>query len=132
MRVHNSKKTRPAGGTAEQARQGNHWESGTPCNKYNPRSGGRQFEIADLLGHGPENGLRLSDLVRLMDWTERDVRREIQFERLQGVPILSDCKSGYFLPKVEADRVACVRSLRNRAREIMNVANAIAAAEVGS
>lgn len=130
--MHNSKKTRPAGSAAEQVKQGNHWKSGTPCDKYNPHSGCRQFEIADLLGHGPENGLRLSELVSLTGWAGRDVRRAIQAERLRGIPILSNCKEGYFLPKVEADRVACVRSLRNRAREIMNVANAIAAAEVGS
>lgn len=123
-------KARPAGGTAEQAGQGTHWASGIPCNEYNPHGGGRQFEIADLLSYGPENGLRLSELVSLTGWKGRDVRRAIQAERLRGIPILSNCKDGYFLPEVEADRAACVRSLRNRAREIMNVADAIAAAEV--
>lgn len=86
--------------------------------------------IADLLSHGPQNGLHLSDLVRLTDRTGRDVRREIQFERLQGVPILSNNVDGYFLPETEADLAACVRSLRGRAREILDVANAIEAAEV--
>ena len=123
-------KTRPAGGTAEQAKQGNHWASGTPCDKYNPCGGCRQFEIADLLGHGPENGLRLSELVSLTGRKGREVRRAIQAERLRGVPILSDNTNGYFLPETEADRAACVRSLRGRAREILDVANAIEAAEV--
>ncbi len=124
-------KARPAGSAAEQAGQGNHWTSGIPCNQYNPHGGGRQFKIAALLMVGKENGLRLSDLVRLLDWPERDVRREIQFERLHGVPILSDCQNGYFLPETEEERAACVRSLRGRAWEILDVADAIEAAEVG-
>ena len=81
---------------------------------------------------GKENALRLSDLVQLLDWPERDVRREIQFERLHGVPILSNNVDGYFLPGTEEERAACVRSLRGRAREILDVANAIEAAEVKS
>lgn len=128
--MHNSKKTRPAGSAAEQAKQGNHWASGNPYGQSNTQREARQFEIADLLGHGPENGLHLADLVRLTDWTEREVRRTIQAERLRGVPILSDNLSGYFLPEAEEERDACVRSLRSRAREIMAVANAIEAAEV--
>ncbi len=130
MRVHNSKKTRPAGSTAEQAKQGNHWASGNPCNQYNPHGGCRQFEIAELLGHGPENGLRLSELVSLTGRKGREVRRAIQAERLRGVPILSDNTNGYFLPGTESDRAACVRSLRGRAREILDVANAIEAAKM--
>ena len=116
---------RPAGGTAEQARQGHHWASGNPCNQYNPRGGGRQFEIADLLSRGPENGLRLSELVSLTGCTGRVVRRMIQAERLGGVPILSDNEHGYYLPSSEADREACIRSLRGRAKEILDVADAI-------
>ena len=123
-------KARPAGGTAEQARQGNHWASGIPCNQYNPHGGCRQFEIADLLSYGPENGLRLSELVSLTGWKGRDVRRMIQAERLGGVPILSDNEHGYYLPSSGEDRAACVRSLRGRAKEILNVAAAIEAAEV--
>lgn len=123
--MNNNKKAHPAGGTAEQARQGNHWASGNPCNQYNPRGGGRQFEIADLLSHGPENGLRLSELVSLTGCTGRVVRRMIQAERLGGVPILSDNEHGYYLPSSEADRAACVRSMRGRAKEILDVADAI-------
>ena len=67
-------KARPTGSAAEQAKQGNHRTSGNPYEKYTPRGGGSQFEIADLLGHGPGNGLRLSDLVRLTGWPGRDVR----------------------------------------------------------
>lgn len=86
--------------------------------------------IANLLSYGPQNGLHLSDLVRLTDRTGRDVRREIQFERLQGVPILSNNVDGYFLPETEEERASCVRSLRNQAREIMATAEALDRAEV--
>ena len=82
-------KARPAGSAAEQAGQGNHWESGIPCNQYNVRGGCRQFEIADLLSH----------------------------------------EHGYYLPSSGEDRAACVRSLRGRAKEILNEADAIEAAE---
>ena len=124
------RKARPAGSAAEQAKQGNHWASGNPYGQSNTQTAGRQFVIADLLSHGPQNGLHLSDLARLTGWTGREVRRTIQAERLRGVPILSDNANGYFLPETEADRAACVRSLRGRAREILDVANAIEAAEV--
>lgn len=123
-------KARPAGSAAEQAGQGNHWASGIPWNQYNVRGACRQFEIAELLGHGPENGLRLSELVSLTGWTGRVVRRMIQAERLGGAPILSDNEHGYFLPSSGEDRAACVRSLRGRAKEILDVAAAIEAAEV--
>ena len=111
--------------------QGNHRTSGNPYENHTPRGGGSQFSISDFLSHGPQNGLHLSDLVRLTGWTEREVRRIIQAERLRGVPILSDNANGYFLPVTAADRAACVRSLRGRAQEILSVADAISAAEVG-
>lgn len=123
-------KTRPAGSAAEQVKQGNHWASGNPYEQSNTQRYARQSGIAGLLSHGPQNGLHLSDLVRLTNWTGRDVRRAIQAERLRGVPILSNNVDGYFFPETEADRAACVRSLRGRAREILDVANAIEAAEV--
>lgn len=125
MKLRNSKKARPDAATSRQAGQGTHWASGIPCNEYNPHGGGRQFEIADLLGHGPENAIRLSELVSLTGRKGRDVRRMIQAERLGGVPILSDNEHGYYLPSSGEDRAACVRSLRGRAKEILNVADAI-------
>lgn len=126
-----NKKTRLDAATSRRERQGNHWASGNPYGQSNTQTKGRQFKIEALLMAGKENGLRLSDLVRVLDWPERDIRREIQAERLQGAPILSDNVNGYYLPATPEDRAACVRSLRGRAREILDVANAIEAAEVG-
>lgn len=126
----NKKSARRDAATSKRAKQGNHWASGNPYGQSNTQTVGRQFKIEALLMTGKENGLRLSDLVRLLDWTGRDVRREIQFERLQGVPILSDNVNGYFLPSTPEERAACVRSLRNRAKEIMATAEALDRAEV--
>lgn len=78
-----------------------------------------------MLLHGAENGLHLRDLCRLTGWKEREVRLHIHAERRRGVPILSDNVNGYFLPADEQELVACVRSMRHRAGEIMRTARAI-------
>ena len=129
----NKKKTRPAGGTAEQA-----VETGTACrsvttsssNNSTKHSGGQAGGIASLLMSGSENGLHLQDLVRLTGEDQRTVRKMIHEERRQGVPILSDNASGYFLPGSQQELEACVRSLRHRAEEILAAAAAVERAEV--
>ena len=87
-----------------------------------------QFKISELLSPGQENALPLRHLVRITGENERIVRRKIAAERLAGIPILSDCKTGYFLPGTVAEARKCVRSMRNRAKEIERAAEAIAAA----
>lgn len=120
------KKTRPAGGTAEQAKRDSHRAGGNPYQKSTTeRGGGQAGGIASLLMTGSENGLHLQDLVRLTGEDQRTIRRMIHEERRQGVPILSDNASGYFLPSTEEERAACVRSLRHRAKEILAAAAAI-------
>ena len=78
-----------------------------------------------MLLHGAENGLHLRDLCRLTGWKEREVRLQIHAERRRGIPILSDNVNGYFLPTDEQELVACVRSMRNRAGEILAAAEGI-------
>lgn len=46
-------------------------------------------------------------------------------ERRSGVPILSDNASGYFLPGNSAERAQFVKSMRNRAAEILRTAAAV-------
>ncbi len=84
-----------------------------------------QVKIASLLLVGKENGLHLRDLVRLTGWTEREVRQQIHRERRRHIPILSDCKNGYFLPGSPQERQHCVRSMYHRASEILAAARAI-------
>ena len=119
------KKARPAGGTAEQAKRESHRRGGNPYENYTTAQSGGQGTISRLLMEGSENGLHLQDLVRLTGEDQRTVRRMIHEERRQGVPILSDNASGYFLPGSQQERDACVRSLRHRAKEILAAARAI-------
>ena len=119
-------KARPAGGTAGQAERESHWASGNSHNDFTTWNG----PISRLLMHGQENGLHLSDLTKMTDRTEREVRMMIHSERRRGVPILSNNRDGYFLPGSDAERAQCVKSLRHRANEILKAASAIERAEV--
>ena len=83
------------------------------------------MRIADLLSHGAENGVTLRHLESLTGQDGQTVRRQIEAERRRGVPILADCKSGYFLPDGEGEKARCVRSMRGRATEILKTAAAI-------
>ena len=111
--------------TSKRAKGESHWASGNPYGNYTTTQSGGQGTISRLLMEGSENGLHLQDLVRLTGEDQRTVRRMIHEERRQGVPILSDNASGYFLPGSQQERDACVRSLRHRAKEILAAARAI-------
>ena len=84
-----------------------------------------QGRVADLLGHGQSAAVPLRLLVSITGLEARAIRRRIEMERRQGIQILSDNKSGYFLPAEEREVTACVGSLRRRAGEILRTARAI-------
>lgn len=63
----------------------------------------KHYLVSDLLHEGSENGMTLTELVQLTGEDERSIRRRIQAERKDGKLILSDCKSGYFLPTSTLD-----------------------------
>lgn len=86
---------------------------------------GQSGIISRLLMAGSENGLHLSDLVRLTKTDSRAVRNMIHAERRRGIPILSDNVNGYFLPSNEREREKCINSLRHRAESILAAADAI-------
>lgn len=86
---------------------------------------GQGLHIADLLSHGADHGLHLSDLVRLTGFPERTVRQMIHRERRKHIPILSNNKDGYYLPSSDYEKADCVRSLRRRAVEILEAADGI-------
>ena len=115
------RKARPAVGAAGQAERERHWASGNSHNDFTTGKG----SISRFLLPGRENGLHLQDLVRITGWTEREVRQQIHRERRRHIPIISDCKNGYFLPGNPQERAACVRSMRHRASEILAAAKAI-------
>lgn len=96
-----------------------------PVNKFTTAAPGGQRSIAELLGVGAENGMTRRELERLTGLDGRSVRLLIERERREGVPILADNASGYFLPASEDERAACVRSMRHRAAEILITARAV-------
>ena len=76
----------------------------------------RQYLVSDLLHEGAENGTTLTELVQLTGEDERSIRRRIQ--------ILSDCKSGYFLPTSTLDIQRFISSMSRRSREIAAISYA--------
>lgn len=116
---------RPEAATSERAKRESAWTGGNSRSQHTTAADGGQGGITSLLMEGRSNALHLADLVRLTGWPERDVRKAIQQERQQGSPILSDNRSGYFLPGNEQEGGLCVRSLRHRAHEILRAAACI-------
>mgnify|MGYP004605686177 FL=1 len=125
------KNARPEAATSGRAKGESTRESGNSQNQHTTADDGGQVAVSSLLMEGRSNALHLADLVRRTGWPERDVRKAIQRERQRGCPILSDNKSGYFLPQSEAEKVQFVCSMRCRAREILRAANAVARVRVG-
>ena len=84
----------------------------------------KKFLISDLLHEGEEKGTTLAELVQLTGENERSIRRRIQAERKAGKLILSDCKSGYFLPTSTLDIQRFINSMSRRSREIAAISRA--------
>ena len=119
------KNARPEAAISGRAKRESTQESNNSHKQFTTAADGGQEVVSSLLLKGRSNALHLADLVRLTGWPERDVRKAIQRERQRGSPILSDNKSGYFLPGNEQERALCVRSLRHRAHEILRAAACI-------
>ena len=84
----------------------------------------KHYLVSDLLHEGRENGMTLAELVQLTGEDERSIRRRIQTERKAGKLILSDCKSGYFLPTSTLDVQRFISSMSRRSREIAAISHA--------
>lgn len=123
--MNKNRKSPPAAGAVERAQAGNVLADGdfpSYCTS-NPAAG--QFKISDLLSIGQENALPLRHLVSITGRAGRTIRLMIERERRSGVPILSDCKKGYFLAANEMEAQIFARSMRRRAGEIIETACAI-------
>lgn len=112
--------TRQAGGTVQH----------TFHDDFTSDSAAGQFLISDFLSTGQANAVNLHYLQGVMALKGRDIRRLIQRERLDGIPICSDNVAGYYLPANDNEKLRCARSMRHRAAEIDAAANAIEAAPV--
>ena len=80
-----------------------------------------KVDVAGLLKSGP---LTLRDLSRLTGLDGRSVRREIERERRAGAPIVSGSGRGYWLGSPDEIK-GFVRSMRRRARNIVEVADGV-------
>ena len=116
-------KNAPAGAGTPTGAMGSGLATSFPNQEYTTAPQ-KRLGISNLLQYGCENGLHLSELVQLTGWTEREIRRVIQQERKAGELILSDNKSGYFLPASEHEVRRFIRSMSNRSREIAEVSRA--------
>lgn len=126
--IEKTENARPTVGAVERAvENGCVCETAQPSTKNDttPAAENQPFRVADLLHLGAENAVSRRDLMTLTCFSDRELRLRIEAERRQGIPILSDCIHGYFLPGNSAERERCVRSLRRRAGEIMETAAAI-------
>lgn len=125
----NEKNARP-GGNRERAVNG---KAGSISKDYStPDFSSCQIKIADFLHVGQENAISLRDLKTMTGFDGREIRKMIQHERLSGVPILADCRTGYYLPRTELEKQLCVKSMFHRASEIQKSAAAIFASEIVS
>ena len=123
------KRTRPSVGAPGRAEAGVNHAEGYSHRQHTTQGPGGQRKIADLLSYGQENAIPRRHLEKLTGLDGRTVRLMIERERHEGVPILADNVTGYYLPATEHERAACVRSMRHRAGEIMKSAQAIEQAE---
>ena len=123
------KRTRPSVGAPGRAEAGVNHAEGYSHRQHTTQGPGGQRKIADLLSYGQENAIPRRHLEKLTGLDGRTVRLMIERERHEGVPILADNVTGYYLPATEHERAACVHSMRHRAGEIMRTARAIERAE---
>lgn len=85
----------------------------------------KQGSIAALVPIGSSRAISLRRLAEMAGLSERETRRAIQRERLRGISICSDNLTGYFLAETDAERAAFCRSMRHRARQILQVVRAV-------
>lgn len=83
-----------------------------------------QGRIEALLGRGQEAALSQAELERITGLPRRTIRRMIEEERRNLIPILSD-DSGYYMPKYISEAAYFVTSMRRRANEILNTAQCV-------
>ena len=95
------KRARPTGGTAGRAEAGVNHADGYSQRQHNTQGPGGQREIVSLLSHGRENAIPRRELEKLTGLDGRTVRLTIERERREGMPILADNATGYYLPATE-------------------------------
>ncbi len=97
-----------------------------PTTNSNRPSGKRQdLIVSDFLMAGEEHAVPMRYLKSILHCDSRTIRLMIEEERRQGVLILSNNISGYYLAKNEDEIKRFTRSMRHRAYEIIRTVIAI-------
>lgn len=124
-RLSNNKKAAHRGQPVKRQGMGTLADPPIPFKDSITKSGGAQVTISEFLHPGRTNALPLRDLCEITGMDGRQVRLMIQRERLIGIPIISDNRSGYYLADSDWEITEFVRSMRHRAGEIMAVAQSV-------
>ena len=102
--MNTKEKARQDAATSERAkRREKHRAGGNSHDNFTTGQG----KVSRFLLEGRENGLHLSDLVRLTGWTEREVRQQIHLERRQHIPIASLIASRMPSASAWASSISC-------------------------
>ncbi len=122
-----TKKSRPSVAAPGRQRETGTFSGATTSTIYNntQQTGRQPGKIERLLSHGAENAVPLAHLVAMTELPARQVRQQIQAERLQGAQILADNQNGYYLPETQEDVELFYKSMLHRAAEITRVATAV-------
>ena len=125
MKIEAKEKARPTVGAAERAAGTAAYDRAatSPLN-FSAAAVDRQLKISDLLCKGRENALPLRHLKTITGRDGRSIRLEIERERRDGIPILSD-GGGYYLPATRTEIERFTQSMLRRAREIEVTARAV-------
>lgn len=122
----NKKMTRSGAGTPKRIKMGA--ETGQAATSISDSitsaPAGQAVHIADFLGYGQNSAVPLRHIKQMVDLPGREIRRQIQAEREQHIPIVSD-HHGYYLAADAREKERFVRGMKRRAAEIVKVAEAM-------
>lgn len=117
------KESRLIAGTME--RQGQKTRASEPCFDFTAGCGKYQALIAPILCEGAENAQTAKALAAALGLSDvRSVTRQVECERLRGIPICA-CSGGYYLPRSATELASYTRRFGNRRRHIGKTAAAL-------
>lgn len=125
------KRKAPVGGTTEATEKAAFGRAAISCNYSTTDGAERQaLRVSDVLCKGRENAQTMKELRKILSGDSRSIRLEIERERRNGYPIVSDCQHGYWIAETRAEIEIFVRSMRARAFEIKRTAALVQMAEL--
>jgi hypothetical protein len=80
--------------------------------------------ILEHLGKGKENGIKMHELAILMNCNTREIRQQVNRERLEGAPIVGD-EHGYYIADTADDIKENVLRLRQQAKTLFKICQAL-------